>query len=668
MSNNKDSSILKGPDLRLKQSNGNSSPPQSMTDRANEDDTSKTNGSASQKQPDQNNDKRMSIKFKDINSNNGTTPLIDTSSIKTYYPTNNNSWQQNHSPLQKYSSQRSVTAPEQSPTVFPMTNKNRSDTNIRTTPRYHHHKRSSTASSNSSLTTPPGISKSSDNLRILFDKDRITPPVHARDEGNSYFNLDRTRWKGSNAAQSIITGGSGGGGGGVTNKSDRLKQSVVGDNPGLLSSPWFRDLKGGNANGSSNGNIASSSVNTSTQSLHAHKMEHSRREQKNRLVDQFLSSSKKIPPSPGSEMNGSKYFNEDLLPSSLSNSHVNLSALTPLKPSKGLRGSIGERKKSSDNLDEGKKEPVEQISKAARLQRLLDHEASADEKVERLEKQEGKLENQEKRIEEEPPRLKPHVSHKQEQSQVSPSSHQKQFANYTSTINSNISNLNASEELVNSVLNNGGFRFEYDTKHVIEDDKLVSYLINIDNVLEELEKRKHAQTHRRKHSNSFEDDEYGELVKILTTISEKVLFKTKAIIHAKTNPVKATILQLDLVSQYLNALHESMHQLRTDLATKLSQTRDNNSTIISDNLSKLNEIDSDLKKLEATTNSYKDKIIQQKQLMKNDINDKLTILEEINKSIHIHNQKRRNKRILGVNVVIAGLIVLVGIYLGFRKK
>ncbi|CCG22652.1 hypothetical protein CORT_0B09480 [Candida orthopsilosis Co 90-125] len=651
--------------LRSQHSDGNEShKPQNNTNNEphKDDEVVKTSGSTngSQKESGQSNDRRISIKFKDMNSTNGTAPLIDTSSIKSYYPIDN-SWQQTQSPSQKYSTQRLTSESEKSPTVFPMSNKNRSDSSIKT-PRYNQHKRRSTSSSTSSITTPPAVSKSSDNLRILLDRERITPPVLSRDDGGSgYFNLDRTKWKGG-AAQSIING--------IGGKSDRLKSSVVGDSPGLLSSPWFRDLKGGNVNANSGG----SSANASTQSLHTHKMEHLRKEQKNRLVDQFLNSSKKIPPSPGSEMNGSRYFNEDLLPSSLSNSHVNLSALTPLKPSKGgTRGGASEWKKPPDDLGQDK-EAVEQVSKEAHLQRTLDREVNLDEKSARLEKQEEKLEDEEKRVEAETPQMKPHSMQPLPPQQLE---QQPQSQKQIESVLSNVSNMSgglgnnlpayASEDLVNNVLSNGGFRFEYDTKHVIEDDKLVNYLINIDNVLEELEKRKHHHSsYRRKHVSTT-DEQYGDLIKILTTISEKVLIKTRALIYAKTNPAKATILQLDLVSQYLRTLHDSMHQLRQDLVAKLSQTRDNNKSVISDNLSKLNEIDSNLNNLEATTNRYKDKIMQQKQLMKNEVNDKLNLLEEINKSIHMHNQNKRNKRIIRLNVVFAGLVVLVGIYLGVMR-
>lgn len=111
-----------------------------------------------------------------------------------------------------------------------------------------------------------------------------------------------------------------------------------------------------------------------------------------------------------------------------------------------------------------------------------------------------------------------------------------------------------------------------------------------------------------------------------------------------------------------------MHNLRQELINKLSQTRDNNNTIIGENLSKLNEIDANLNNLEATTNRYKDKIMQQKQLMKNEVNDKLNLLEEINRLIHVHNKNKRNKRIVRMNVVFAGLVVLVGIYLGVVRR
>ncbi|KAI5961985.1 hypothetical protein KGF57_001524 [Candida theae] len=661
--------------LRSQQPNGdNFSHSQSNTSNVAgmDHDADKSNHSTNGTQPGQENGRRITKKFIDINSTDGSTPIIDTGSVKSYFP--DNSWQEPQSPSEKHSRQRLSSAPKKTPPVFPMSNKNRSDSSIKT-PRYNQHKRSSTASSTSSITTPPLVSRSSDNLRILLDKDRKTPPALLRDDGgggSGYFNLDRSKWKG-NVASSIITSAGG--------KSDRLKPSIVGDSPGLLSSPWFRDLKRGNSNANISGssaNIDTSSVNTSTQSLHAHKMEQSNREQKNRLVDQFLSSSKKVPPSPGSEMMGSRYFNEDLLPSSISNSHVNLSALTPLKP---LRGNArGDWRRAPDDLSQ-EKEVMEQVSREERLQRLLDHEVNIDEKAMRLEKQERNLESEEKKIQEEAPQVSSQMSPKQEPRQQPEGQPpppllppQKQFESVLNNLNgangsaNNTALSNVSEELVNNVLSNGGFRFEYDTKHVIEDDKLVNYLINIDNVLEELEKRKHHMSHRRKQrSSSTDDEEYGELVKILTTISEKVAIKTKAMIYAKANPAKATILQLDLVSRYLTTLHDSMNQLREQLVMQLTQTRDKNSEVISDNLTKLNNIDSDLKKLEETTNRYKDKIIQQKQLMKTEMNGKLTLLEEINKQVHIHNQNKRHTRMIRLNVVFAGLIILLGIYLGVRR-
>ncbi|KAI5969857.1 hypothetical protein CANMA_001096 [Candida margitis] len=623
------------------------------------DQRNETNGNTNgrRKQSGSSNGRRISSKFRDMNSSNGSSPLIDTSSIKSYYPVNN-SWQ-SQSPSQKYSTQRLTSSgSDKSPSVYQMSN-NQSDSSIKT-PRYYQHKRKSTSSSASSGTTPPAVSKSSDNLRMMLDKDRITPPLFSRDDGGSgYFNLDRSKWKGG-APQSIINGSSG--------KSDRLKSSVVNDSSGsgLLNSPWFRDLKG-NSNASANG----SSANVSTPNLHTQKIEHLRKEQKNRLVDQFLNSSKKIPPSPGGEVNGSRYFNEDMLPSSLSNSHVNLSALSQSKLGKGGVGVRGasEWKKPPDDFVQNK-DAVEQVRKGENLQRLLNSEINLDEKQVRLEKQEEKLEYEEKKVEEEAPELRPQAIPQLPQKQ------QQQLEQALGSVGNTAGNNNtlpayASEELVNNVLSNGGFRFEYDTKHVIEDDKLVNYLINIDNVLEELEKRKHNQqrNQRHKHLNGAvdDDDRYGDLINILGTISEKVLIKSKGLIYSKTNPAKATILQLDLVSQYLKTLGDNMHQLRQELVNGLSQTRDKNRSIITDNLSKLNEIDSQLNALEATANRNKDKVNQQKQMMKNEVNEKLTLLEEINKKIDLHNQNKRNKRIIRSNVVLAGLIMVVGIYFALRR-
>ncbi|KAI5961204.1 uncharacterized protein KGF55_004129 [Candida pseudojiufengensis] len=527
---------------------------------------------------------------------------------------NNNepSWQLNKlnskSPFNKLSSQpQSPQAPQQQqpqlqkrPSRSPLfKSKNRSDTNI-TSLNLNHNKRKSVSSIStpgSNSITPPLISKSSDNLRNLLDREPpITPPVFEDDSNMSYFNLDKNRRISS---------------GNVNNNfrsKDRRKPSSFNNgnksNTELLNSPRFiRDFKKSIANNYLN----SSSFNSQQHSNSNNPKLQVQKEQKNRLVDQFYNN---VPNSPQNNsdlnrilQNNLNDSNESGFLASLQNSNVNLKSMA-----QGL---------SSTKNNDIKKFKWDQ------------DEINVDEKMKEFELL--------------------------QQNQPPKSGHS------TTTTNNMPFDLKASEDLVFSILNNGGFSFQYDVKHVIEDDKLVNYLINIDNIIDDYMKSKNSN-----HSNNqnLNDDAMNQLTKIISSISDKIMMKSKLLIHSKSNPIKMSILQLNIISNYLINLNLDIKNLKNYLITNLENTKNENKEIIIKSLNKLDNINENLINFENKSNFYKDKISNSKNYMNDEINKKIKLLESIN--IKIQNQKNLNKtkNYLKLNcLIIIGFILFVGVWI-----
>ncbi|KAI5955661.1 hypothetical protein KGF54_001163 [Candida jiufengensis] len=542
-----------------------------------------------------------------INDNNRITLRL--SDIGNKSPTKNNfkpnkngilnksdsSWQQNkqNPQLTKISSQSSQQK-QQRPIAQAQLykSKNRSDTNI-TSLNLNHNKRKSTSSTTTPpSTTPPFSSKSSDNLKNLLDRDRITPPVFEEDGTMSYFNLDKSK-RPSIGSNNFAA-------------KDRKKQSSLGSSNNtpneLLNSPRFlRDFK----RSTSNNNVLS----TSNINNHNNPKDQLHKEQKNRLVDQFYN---KLPNSPQNNGDISKLLQNNLndsndsdFLSSLQNSNLNLNSL-----SQALNTPKNGEKKFKWDQDESNNDDTLKI-----IEQLQDDDP-------------------------------------------------KSGISNTSTTTSRSFDLKANEELIFNILNNGGFSFQYDVKHVIEDDKLVNYLINIDNIIDESLRLDKANY---KKNEKLQNDPMDQLTKIISSISDKIILKSKLLIYSKSNPIKLSILQLNIISNYLTNLNIDIINLKKFLTENLTNIEIENKEIISKNLKKLDEINENINKFDLKLNFYKDKISKSKQYMNDELNKKISLIESINNKIQNQKQLKRSKNYFKFSAIISIGIILFSVIWYYRS-
>ena len=225
--------------------------------------------------------------------------------------------------------------------------------------------------------------------------------------------------------------------------------------------------------------------------------------------------------------------------------------------------------------------------------------------------------------------------------------------------------LETSEELVNATLNHGGFKFQYNEKEIIENDKLVNYFLNIDNILAELGVKDHDRNDRNDHNHRSDHHQllvrelYDPLLKIMSVVSEKLLLKQKEILFSV--PQCPSLVQLDLIRQYLEFLKTEITRTKLELRDRLVETRDTNKEEITESLDKLNEIVENLVLLENKSRLYKEKIQAHKQLLNVEISQKLDLLEDINKRITKNKSIQRRQKWVRANVCIGVLIVVLGV-------
>ncbi|CAK9438673.1 uncharacterized protein LODBEIA_P28970 [Lodderomyces beijingensis] len=209
-------------------------------------------------------------------------------------------------------------------------------------------------------------------------------------------------------------------------------------------------------------------------------------------------------------------------------------------------------------------------------------------------------------------------------------------------------NLESSEAIVYSILDSGGFEFRYDEKQIIENDRLVNYLLNIDNIIDNIEK---SGNDKNKHNP------YEPLVNIMSVISEKLMMKQKAILFSPVeNP---SLVQLELITSYLDLLKGDIAKMKHELSSNLQVTADKHKEEITRNVTRLNQVASDLQELENKSVYYKDIIQHHKHLINVEMSGKLDLLEDINSKLIQHKKSQRNQKLIRVNCFVAGLVAVL---------
>lgn len=221
-------------------------------------------------------------------------------------------------------------------------------------------------------------------------------------------------------------------------------------------------------------------------------------------------------------------------------------------------------------------------------------------------------------------------------------------------------NHNLNDEIMDDILNKGGFKFKYDANQLVQDKELVNYLLNIDNILDHNE-----NTHDMKNRK---DTSLSELNKAMSNLYDTTLLKSKKILIPHKNDHFDSLTELNHLKRYLEELHNSIDSLGRSLGANRNKVRESYKDKIDDNIARLNLVSKELETLETKANLFRDKISQQKSNTTNQMMETITILTDVNNKMKKYSIIKRNRIIVEVNVVLGLLVLIVSIYYGYKNK
>ncbi|KAL6453185.1 hypothetical protein SBY92_005416 [Candida maltosa Xu316] len=211
------------------------------------------------------------------------------------------------------------------------------------------------------------------------------------------------------------------------------------------------------------------------------------------------------------------------------------------------------------------------------------------------------------------------------------------------------------DTIIENILNNGGFQFNYDHNQIIEDDDLVNYLLNIDSVID----------HRNDKSTK---KPFEQLDKIMTNLSDKALLKSRQILFNKnlfSAPVDS-LTELNNLDDYLVNMKKNVDELAETLRKNMFSITMGYKDEIHDNVQRLNKVSEELKLLEKKSNMFKEKINEQKSINFRKMMDSLDILDDVNKRMNDYCKVKKSRLIMKVNIFLAIVILGMSIYYGTK--
>lgn len=214
-----------------------------------------------------------------------------------------------------------------------------------------------------------------------------------------------------------------------------------------------------------------------------------------------------------------------------------------------------------------------------------------------------------------------------------------------------------SDDAVNNTLNTGGFGFNYDHNQIIEDDELLNYLLNIDNIID-----------HRTDGNANPSKTFDELNKIMSNIADKTLTKSRAILISDKMDKPDALKELERIENYLQDLKITTNELAHSLNSNLSGVTDEYKNEIREKVIRLNKVSDELKELEDKSNRYKEEIKKQKSSNMNQMIENLDFLDEINKNLQKHSAIKKKRLIIQINIICGVVILVFSIYYAYKGK
>jgi hypothetical protein len=221
-----------------------------------------------------------------------------------------------------------------------------------------------------------------------------------------------------------------------------------------------------------------------------------------------------------------------------------------------------------------------------------------------------------------------------------------------------------SKELTNveftQILQNGGYKYEIQNK---VDEGLTSYLLNIDNILEDVKAGRGGPGHFGNRLNStLPETSLQPLRQVMESLSAD--FQDKSVLFTE-DPQISSLNDLNRLGVYLTKLSESTSDLKDQLEENTKSMRTKFRQEIHGNVSRLNELLGELNHLEKRFNTVKSRINNNKVTMSEDMLEKIEVLEFIESKFLEHSKITRNTRFKQLNITLVIVILLVGLYYGF---
>ncbi|RLV93144.1 hypothetical protein JA1_002676 [Spathaspora sp. JA1] len=210
------------------------------------------------------------------------------------------------------------------------------------------------------------------------------------------------------------------------------------------------------------------------------------------------------------------------------------------------------------------------------------------------------------------------------------------------------------DELFHDILNQGGFKFEFDRELFLEDDELINFVLNIDTILDEY-------PHDVKKP-------YEQLERIMTSMADKVVIKSKNVLLRDQPTKNKSLDELESLEQYLADLKLQTQDLTTQLSNNRELIRSKYREEINNNINKLNQVSEQLKVLEERSNSFKERITEENMAMSQDMIEKLELLENINIRMREYSRVKKSRRVKQLQVFISvAVVVFLAFYYGYKR-
>lgn len=211
------------------------------------------------------------------------------------------------------------------------------------------------------------------------------------------------------------------------------------------------------------------------------------------------------------------------------------------------------------------------------------------------------------------------------------------------------------------ILQNGGYKYEIQNK---VDEGLTSYLLNIDNILEDVKAGRGGPGHFGNRLDSTPPETSLEpLLQVMESLSAD--FQNKSVLFTE-DPQISSLNDLNRLGVYLTKLSDSTRELKDQLEENTKSMRTRFRQEIHGNVSRLNELLGELNHLEKRFNTVKSRVNNNKVTMSEDMLEKIEVLEYIDSKFIEHSKITRNTRFKQLNITLVVVILLVGVYYGHK--